>query len=725
MATPVPYQGVPERVPSLEPTPSLNVGANPNAFGINVAEAASHLGQVVENSGKELFDRAYAMQDLQVHADVNARLADMANKSMNLEADYSNLEGKAAVDGLPGFIGSLDKARQDAGNGLSPIGQSYYDTESRNWRNRIAWSGVDHAKQEQKRYVVGSAQASMETEMKGMELNPDDAAANAQAIQKIKDLADLASTTHGVPLDSPMAVKARNDAVNKAVIGQIRGLAEKGDFIGAQKLFNDANSKKEIYGEDSARMGEYIKWQRDLHGSRVSAGQVLNHGAGMNLDGNVQLSDQRILAGLKGSEGGSYSYIGPTITDKSGNTGHVVGHWGVMSYNLQGWLRESGIGPMSEEEFLHDPQAQDALALWKFKQYQQKYGTKGAAKAWFGGEGSLDIPDDKLHDKNMSFTQYWGNFSGGVARGSSLEDIASASRNYAYSQFPGDDDFADATEQRAIALHNQEVQIRRDTDFNNDQAISNALFAGVGPQKKLPTSPEELQLDPQAKAAWDQMQATHPSMMGKYLNIMAHNAKGDVAMTPERLQHWQTLSGEAVQDPDRFMADTKDLSQLDLPRAQVMEIIRMQSAIYKKADVSPQMGHALGIVGPMLDALGVTKADNPDKRNLFTGILHDAMQQYQQDNKKPMPDDEIRATAQRLLNPVTGSGFFSHMFGRSTPWFESIDAVPEDAAAAIRQDYESRGIQPNDASILRDYLAAQYRELYGKKPSAKPPSGGK
>ena len=701
MATPVPYDPV-AQAPGLRPTPSVGVNTPPAAFGVNVAEAASHLGQVVQGSGQELFDRAYAMQDLQVHADVNARLADMANKSMNLEADYSNLEGKNAVDGLPDFLGKLDKTRQEAGDGLSPIGQSYYDTESRNWRNRIAWSGVDHAKNEQKRYIVGSAQASMAADMKGIELNPDDAAANSAALDRIRAQADHISDVHGLGADDPARLMARNDAVNKAVLGQIRGLSEKGDFVGATKLFNQANADKEIYGEDSARMGEYIKWQRDLHGSRTVAGQVLH---GFNGSGPV---------------------LHALLTNESGGRNIANTHQGTSSGQAQGFFQITtgtwrDFAPKAGVDLSQYPTPLSTGASQEGYRIQAQVASTIPLRRWDSStiaairRASPNIDISKTLGENLAM-----NNEGFGAGTSSLADISAAARKVAYSQFPGDDDFADATESQAITKFQHEQAIRRDTDFNNDQAISSALFGGVGPQKKIPTTLEELQLDPNAKAAWDQMQATHPSMMRKYLDILAKNSKGDVAMTPERLNNWQTLYGESIRDQDEFMADTKDLSKLDLPRAQIMEIIRMQGEIYKKQDASPQITHAMSLTQSMLNPLGITAADNPKKRDLFVGVLHDVMEDYQQQNKKPMGDDDIRTAAQRLLNPVTNPGFFGHVFGKSSPWFESIDAVPNDAAEMIRQDYQSRGIQADDASILRDYLAAQFKDLYGK---AAAPSG--
>jgi len=706
----------------MEPTPSVGVNTPPAAFGTNLAEATEHLGGVTEAAGKELFDRAYAMQDLQVHADVNARLASMQNDMMNHYVDFSQLEGKNAVDGLGGYQSKLDEIRTKSGDGLSPIGQSYYDTESRNARYRLGLYGALHAAGEQKKYIVGSVDAGIASSMKMMELDPDNPAANDATIQKIRD--DVAHKYADIGGMSPEEVtQKQNDTVNQAVQGQVRSLA-KSNPIGAQKLLDDAIGKKEVYGEEASRLGDYVKWQRDLYGSRVSAGKVLNEGAGFALDSRKLPPDQ-ILTALRASEGGSYTFRGPTVTDKAGNTGQPLGHYGVMSYNLQSWLRQSGLGPMSEDEFLNSRSAQDQLAAWKFGQYQDKYGSaKAAAKAWFGGEGSLNVSDDKLRDKNMSFTQYFHNFSGGVARGSSLADLSSAASTYADSQFKGDDDFKDAVVQRTIALHNQELAIRRDTDFNNQQAVASALVEGVGPQHKIPTTVDELRLDPKASAAWDDLSMNHPTELRSFLNQMAQNAKGDVAMTPERLNAWQKLYGEAIQDPQKFMTGTQDLSTLDLPRVQKMEIIRMRGAINKKQDAAPQMGHALTLLGHIgvLSAAGLTKEQDPDNLALFTGVLHNAMEQYQRDNGKSMDDETIKTTAGQLLSNVSAGRSFFHPFGQTKPWFESLDSVPDEAAKAISAEFNARGIMPSEQAILQAYLAAQYQEIYGKKVT--PPNAG-
>lgn len=693
MATPVPYEGVQTQTPSLEPTPSVQVGANPAAFGGNIAEAAGHLGQIVEGSGKELFDRAYAMQELQVHADVNARLADAGNQMNDAYVKYSELEGKSAVDGLSSYQSSLDDIRKKSGDGLAPVGQEFYDAESRNQRNRLGFAGAGHAAQQQKQYVVGSAQAAMSNLQKQMELDPNNPGANAKALQDIKDHADFISTTHGIPLDSPGAIKARNDAVNTAVQGQVRSLA-KDDPISAQRLFDQSVKSGSIDPADAANLGWYIRNQRDVIGSRTTAAQVMS---------DASRGSGPVLRALFGNEdaSGDLKAENPQTT----TSGHAQGAFQITTGTWREFASQAGVDLAAFPDAKSAPYAVQAQMANVIP--LRRWDKTTIAKMQAAG-GQLDV--NKTLGQNLAAN---GEGLGrDVGMPPTLSDLTSAGRAEAERQFPGDKTYADIVEDKIITQFNKEKAIRADTDFNNEQTVQGALLSGVGPNKKIPTTVEELKLDPTASSAWDALESQHPTELKRFLNQMATNAKGDVAMTPERLNDWQKLSGQAVQDPEGFMKATQDLSAVDLPRAQKLEIIRMQDSIYKKQDAAPQVSHALGVIGRlgMLDAAGITKEQDPDSLHLFTGVLQDAMTQYQQTNGKPMSDEDIKTTSQQLLSTVPGK----HWWSGSSNWFRSIDEVPDEAKDAISKEFTARGIVPSEAAIMQTYLAQQYQEVYGK-----------
>src|SRR5690242_21764825 len=89
------------------------------------------------------------------------RSADAQNQGMNLLVDYNNTEGKNAVDGLAGFQSGLEKIRADGDKGLSPYESQLYNEQVRSSLFRLGFSGATHAKDEQKRYITGAAQASI------------------------------------------------------------------------------------------------------------------------------------------------------------------------------------------------------------------------------------------------------------------------------------------------------------------------------------------------------------------------------------------------------------------------------------------------------------------------------------------------------------------------------------------------------------------------------------
>jgi hypothetical protein len=95
------------------------------------------------------------------------------------------------------------------------------------------------------------------------------------------------------------------------------------------------------------------------------------------------------IAGIE--SGGKYDAIGP-ITNRGDR---AYGKYQVMGNNILEWTKKHLGQPMSPEEFLANPQAQDAVFKGQFGQYSNKYGPVGAAKAWFAGEGGMNNPNAK------------------------------------------------------------------------------------------------------------------------------------------------------------------------------------------------------------------------------------------------------------------------------------------------------------------------------------------
>ena len=87
------------------------------------------------------------------------------------------------------------------------------------------------------------------------------------------------------------------------------------------------------------------------------------------------------MAGIaKKESGGNYGAVGPATRGD-----RAYGKYQVMGANVPQWTREALGQSMTPLEFLHSPQAQEAVARAKLGSYMQQYGPVGAANAWFTG----------------------------------------------------------------------------------------------------------------------------------------------------------------------------------------------------------------------------------------------------------------------------------------------------------------------------------------------------
>src|SRR5882757_7603767 len=163
MASPVPYDPTPQVAPSGQGIGPMRVQADPSMFGGLVGSAVEHLGQTLQTSGSELFDRAFAMQQLNEQAHATQVSADYGDEVAKANAEYHNLEGKNAVDGLEPFQQKLQDIRAKYREQLtSPLGQRSYDEQSRFMSSWAVRNGATHAAGEGKKYVMDASQARID-----------------------------------------------------------------------------------------------------------------------------------------------------------------------------------------------------------------------------------------------------------------------------------------------------------------------------------------------------------------------------------------------------------------------------------------------------------------------------------------------------------------------------------------------------------------------------------
>lgn len=121
------------------------------------------------------------------------------------------------------------------------------------------------------------------------------------------------------------------------------------------------------------------------------------------------------IASIESDGSGGYAAIGPT----NPTLGRAMGRYQVMEANIGPWSKEVLGREVSPQEFMENPQLQDAIFDGKFGGYVDQYGPEGAAQAWFAGPGGVGKTDrqDVLGTSVGDYTQKFSSALGGAPQG--------------------------------------------------------------------------------------------------------------------------------------------------------------------------------------------------------------------------------------------------------------------------------------------------------------------
>lgn len=107
-----------------------------------------------------------------------------------------------------------------------------------------------------------------------------------------------------------------------------------------------------------------------------------------NYANNHETDKEAFINAIAGQEsGGDYGAV-------NGRTG-ASGKYQIMPENWPAWAEEAGLGADAEMT----PENQEIVARYKLGEYYDKYGARGAAIAWYAGEGALDYSEEALNRK--------------------------------------------------------------------------------------------------------------------------------------------------------------------------------------------------------------------------------------------------------------------------------------------------------------------------------------
>lgn len=130
------------------------------------------------------------------------------------------------------------------------------------------------------------------------------------------------------------------------------------------------------------------------------------------------------IASIESKGSGDYAAVGPTHP----KMGRALGRYQIMEANIGPWSQAALGRAVTPEEFMANPQLQDAVFDHQFGQYVQKYGPEGAAQAWLGGPGGVG-KTGRRDSLGTSIGEYGKRFmaAGGGAQVASLDPSAGMS----------------------------------------------------------------------------------------------------------------------------------------------------------------------------------------------------------------------------------------------------------------------------------------------------------
>lgn len=712
----VPYNPVPSQTLSGAPTQQMHPAAPEDAFGAAIGSALSGLGRVSEHAGDELFARAVAMQNLQNETEAKELDTRYLIGSAKLHADYNSKEGQNAVDGYEDYTKDLQTLREDIGNQASnPAVGKLYNNSTLGVMGRHIFNGAGHAAQENKKWATGVSEARMQALRDSALQSPLDDASFKVGVENTRREVLGQAALHG--WDDEQTQQEMQKQESNLWSMRIAGLVRTNP-LEAKRMFDDAVKNGGIRGEQIGKVNDMVQRGIWTQGSRNVSTIIRSGSDGYWGSKSVDVKQARDAIG-EFETGNNYSAKGVEVFAKDGTSrGRALGRYQVMPENLQPWLKQAGLPPMSEDEFLKSPSAQDKVFDTVFGGYMQQYGSfNEAASRWFTGVGVDEARAKGRQDANKTTVDdYLKQTNAILARGVPLSSKVARAKELSDQFAPGDAMFEDYTVNQVEATHNRDRRIILDAVYQNRQTVEGGLMGGFG-DGKIPTSVDELKaLDPKVEAAWGQLDN---ATQRRYLGVLAKNAKGDTSWTTENLRTYQGLKGMAASDPAQFL-DTDIIGQA-LPMSARRELINLQGKLKANAEGDPRVTRALNILAPQLNAAGISKTSSKDEYYQFVGSLQDALADFSGETKKTPSISEVQEIGSKLLQTKAGSGWFGSNVG-ATPFFRV--PAPDADYKKIESDpkWQELGIKPTPEQIQRIYTRKVYQDFYGKsvaKPQAK------
>lgn len=215
------------------------------------------------------------------------------------------------------------------------------------------------------------------------------------------------------------------------------------------------------------------------------------------------------IASIESAGSGDYAAVGPTHP----KMGRALGRYQIMEANIGPWSKAALGREVTPDEFMSNPELQDAIFDKQFGGYVEKFGPEGAAQAWFAGPGGVgktnrkDVLGTDVGTYGQKFVKALGRSgqpnSGAAAieaiapSGGLSDEVAEFQQTPAYTaQFPGQKQPFDAgrfddTSRPAVGVDEARKQLilaNALADTETQQTINNVFprTSGTGGQQLPP-----------------------------------------------------------------------------------------------------------------------------------------------------------------------------------------------------------------------------------------------
>lgn len=724
----VPFDPIPDGGLNTAPLTKQNINPSAASFGGGLAAGLEDVGGALEQQGGALAQHAIAFQQINNKAEGDNLYTEYLNKTNTINygdgktPGFFDLKGATAMAAFPKARESLMAVRDEiAGKATNPIVQQLFDTDSRRLASYSLGDMSRHAASERQSYIKDTSNGVIASAENDIGLNFHDTQRVNHNLAVINgQLTEQAGLEGWSPekLASTTAI-----ATSKGLSTVIQRTADEDPFR-ARDMYR-MNSDK-FTAADSLHLDNFFKTTLNPLEGYNTAHTIVN--------GNVGIPDASTFAKVLETAGEKSA---PGSVSPKGAAGVMQ----VIPATAKATAKELGIDYKPELMSGTTPEAiayQRQIGEGYSSSLMRQFGGNAvvASAAYNAGPGIVRdwINGTNYTGKNSSLTKL-GNPSTGEAGTAQWAANIPFAETKAYTQRiatalnlqPGvqpkfDDPKAHLNEYLAqgqvaaqyahpgdvLYAHTVDTQIRAAVGQASSAVtaqkvgasnnITTALMGGPDGSGPKPGSISDLyNAYPGAKQDWMRLD---PKAQESFLKQLAGNASGrSIPETPDTMKKVASYKGMAVNDPDQFKG-VDFAHAADLPYSDRKTLMDLQTKISTKAPINPGLTHAMTVANTVL-AGTITKKDNPEEYNNFTGRLSQSIDGFIAVHIRKPNDNDIRKMTQELALD-TNSGFLG--FGKTkayeSPYASLVSGVPDaDARKIVAAHKTAFGTDPSSDTI--------------------------